>query len=193
VTPVRWPFGHKGKTGKGGVDSSNNTGIWIETNGVLELIARAGDSAPGTSEGTVFGLLGAVPYGFNSAGQFCFSSYLIGPSGSVSDSIWLYDPTDGISLIVSSSDQVTLTTGETVTFSALYHMANVSGGSDGYARVFGDNGEIAFRAGLSDGRNGFFIANSSGMEKIYYYDYDSDGYGNPNDSTSASVQYIKPV
>ncbi len=157
-------FGASLKTDAGGVDNTNNNGIWLETGGVLDLIARAGDRAPGTPDGVVFNSQ-FINYAINSAGQVCFHTSMTGPGIDYTNSagIWLYDPSDGLSLVVREGDEVTLTSGETVTFIDIVadFPGSCSGGSDGRARYFNNSGEIAFKAAVSPGyREGFFIANT---------------------------------
>jgi hypothetical protein len=68
-----------------GVDATNNSGIWSEGHGALQLVARAGDAVPGMPEGARFGgffisspsnLLHPV---MNSSGQTAFLGTLVGP------------------------------------------------------------------------------------------------------------------
>ena len=149
------------KTGEGGVDYTNNEGIWIGTAGNLELVVREGDQANGLNNGTVFNSFSN--YAINSSGQVCIIASVIGTFGY--EGIWLYDPSNGLSLVVAEGDVMTLTTGKTVTFDDIYYDPSgmsFSGGADGRARFFNDNGEIVFGAMLSGYREGFFIANTDG-------------------------------
>ncbi len=157
-------FGAGLKIGAGGVDNTNNNGLWLEADGILALIARSGDRAPGTPDGVVFNSQ-FINYAINRAGQVCFHNWVSGPSIDDTNSagIWLYDPSNGLSLVVREGDEVTLTSGETVTFIDIKPTASESssGGSDGRARHFNNNGEIIFGAAVSPGyREGFFIANT---------------------------------
>lgn len=71
----------------GGAESDNNSGIWSESGGVLRLVARAGDHAPGTSSDEQFGTFrGAKPL-INSQGKLGFTRQLT--SGKVG--IWVDD------------------------------------------------------------------------------------------------------
>jgi len=147
----------------GGVDNTNDTGIWLETGGVLNLIARSGDRAPGTPDDVVFNTQ-INNYAINSVGQVYFQGTLTGTGidNSNADGIWLYDPSNGLTLVVREGDEVTLTSGETVTFIDITPTADgyYSGGSDGRARYFNNDGEIAFAAAVTPGyRQGFFISN----------------------------------
>lgn len=58
------------------VDGTNETGIWSEGSGSLQLVARQGDQAPGTGNGVVFS--GFETPVLNDAGQTAFMSFLTG-------------------------------------------------------------------------------------------------------------------
>ena len=158
-------FGAYLKRGAGGVDYTNSSGFWLETDGVLSLIAREGSHAPGTPDGVVFnGLLDN--FSINGVGQIYFPAYVTGPGITISNAagIWLYDPSNGLTLVVRGGDEVTLTSGETVTLNDIEIISSgyCSGGSDGRARYFNNSGEIVFGATVMPGyRDGFFISNSA--------------------------------
>lgn len=151
------------KTGAGGVDAFNDTGIWYGGPGNLELIAREGDPVDGRENGIA--LMSFANYTINDSGQVAFIGAANSPSIGLMG-IWLYDPSNGLSTVVVEGDEVTLTTGETVTFDSIYHSpagsGHFPGSGDGRARFFNNAGEIVFGAMLSDYREGIFIANTSG-------------------------------
>lgn len=60
----------------GGINNTNDAGIWYEDAGTLALIAREGDHAFGTASGVSYGDLG-TPL-LNSAGHIAFGSTLVG-------------------------------------------------------------------------------------------------------------------
>jgi hypothetical protein len=78
-------------SGAGGVDSSNNEGIWSEGSGVLTRIVRKGGPAPNTPSGARFGALGQFP-SINNAGHTAFDAFLRIGSGGVTaaddEGIW---------------------------------------------------------------------------------------------------------
>ena len=161
------------ENGAGGVDNSNRYGIWYETDGRPELIVRTGDRAPGTPDGVVFSALSFLPE-INRSGQICFMGSLTGPTTNyLNDSgIWLYDPASPEPLlVVREGDRVTLSTGESVTFSSLGSRspASYSGGSDGRARILTDSGKIVFGALLMDLRYGLFIADPFDVVARLYF------------------------
>ncbi|XAL99601.1 hypothetical protein OT109_18730 [Phycisphaeraceae bacterium D3-23] len=59
-----------------GVDDHNDSGIWAQLSGAPELVARAGDAAPGTGPGVVFDGFNN-PF-LNAAGQVAFEATLDG-------------------------------------------------------------------------------------------------------------------
>ena len=75
-----------------GVDASNDTGIWSDARGPLELIVREGDVAPGAG-GATFGVLRS-PHA-NDRGQLVFESLLVGPGVSPADDSGLSVPGRG--------------------------------------------------------------------------------------------------
>ena len=59
-----------------GVTTSNDTGIWSETSGVLSLVAREGNQAPGVALGVNFGSFSSIKMG--SEGSIAFAASLVG-------------------------------------------------------------------------------------------------------------------
>jgi len=70
------------------VDASNDTGIWSDAGGSLQLVLRSGTPAPGTPPGVDFFTIGEPAV--NSAGQMAFRGNLIGPGITAvnKDGIW---------------------------------------------------------------------------------------------------------
>ncbi|MEM9914329.1 MAG: choice-of-anchor tandem repeat NxxGxxAF-containing protein [Planctomycetota bacterium] len=74
-----------------GVDSSNNSGIWSEAAGSIGnpgLVARKGETAPGTALGVSYGSFDGIA--LNNSGQTAFLSFLtgIGVDDTNRESIW---------------------------------------------------------------------------------------------------------
>ena len=69
-----------------GVTTTNNWGVWSNGSGSLDLVARAGDQAPGTPSGVNYGVstVGPAVGGLNDAGQIALWANLAG-SGVVGD------------------------------------------------------------------------------------------------------------
>lgn len=107
--------GHLGLSGSvsgPGVSSSNNDGIWSTRSGVLELLVREGDPAPGTEPGVVFagGGIGAGPYPlypaqFNSLSQLAVQGNLAGPGVDVySDEALFVERNGQLTLLLREGD-----------------------------------------------------------------------------------------
>ncbi len=85
-----------GKVEGDGVSELNDVGIWSEATGVLRLVAREGDPAPGTSNGVVFARIAERLYeslSINPSGQLAFNSFLEGDgvTASTSSGYWVGD------------------------------------------------------------------------------------------------------
>jgi len=76
-----------------GITGSNDFGHWLQIGPSLQLLAREGDPAPGTS-GAVFDLLNSQP-AFNAAGQAAFTCSLTGSGVVFSTSRALYHGSPG--------------------------------------------------------------------------------------------------
>ncbi len=61
-----------------GVDETNDISVWVERNGTLEMVARAGDQAPGADAGVVYDSFPASSRSINDAGDVSFMSTLTG-------------------------------------------------------------------------------------------------------------------
>jgi hypothetical protein len=87
----------------GGVDSTNNYGIWLGTAGDLSLVARKGDHPPGTPSGVKFGT--PIALALNDAGQIAFSAGLAGTGiDSTNDfGLWSGAP-DSLALVAREGD-----------------------------------------------------------------------------------------
>jgi len=99
-----------------GIDETNNAGVWVERNGGLELIAREGDSAPGTDTGVVFSNMSRyspdleidnldprVQFFFDDQGRATISTELAGPGVDETNNKGIWTEIDGeLSLIIRS-------------------------------------------------------------------------------------------
>ena len=84
-----------GLTGAG-VNSTNYWGMWSSGSGNLELVARAGDQAPGTPSGTIYGTTTdlfspVLAGGLNNAGHITFWANLAGSGvlDSLNNGVWV--------------------------------------------------------------------------------------------------------
>lgn len=115
-------------------DGISNFGIWTQTTGDLELLAKRGDAAPQTEPGTQF-LIATNPR-MNSHGVVAFTALLDGPNVVPENAVGLWKGTVGnLQLVVRDSDAAP---GTNDTFSRLYSLVPIN-----------EKGDIAFNAELT--------------------------------------------
>lgn len=102
------PAGHiafmAGLHGKnGGIDGTNDSGIWSDRSGTLDLIVRKGSHAPGTEPGVNFEQFSNAAT-INAAGRISFTAALNGTDPAAHDSLglWAEDQAGNLNLIVRS-------------------------------------------------------------------------------------------
>lgn len=136
--------------------------LYTGTPGDLNLIARAGDRAPGTADDVVFNNLYGVA--LNAPGQAAFLTELRieGTDESAGQAIFGYDPQAGLSLIARAGDQFDLGNGQTGTIRNFAFNAE-SGGQDGRLVSINDLGQVAFTMGFAEGGSGGAIAERRGL------------------------------
>lgn len=92
-----------------GVNATNNWGVWSNGSGSLELLARAGDQAPGMPTGVIYGVTPSpfpvIVGGLNDAGQTTFWANLAGNGviGNQNFGIWSGDSSE-LTLITRSGN-----------------------------------------------------------------------------------------
>jgi len=154
-----------------GVNHLNNTGVWSEGTGSLNLVAREGDPAPGLGPGVMFGDFdNDQNIIFSGTGQTAFLGSLFGPGTDDTDGlgIWLSDPNGGLNLVARKGDLFDVNDDPSIddfrTIDVLTLMtgnnrgAGGSGGQDGRATGLSDAGQLAFRLIFTDGSSGIFVA-----------------------------------
>jgi hypothetical protein len=88
-----------------GIDALNDEGIWVGSQGNVQLVARGGDHAPGTPNGVIFGGLITDPV-LNAAGHAAFLAGLTGNGVDDTNSRGMWaGATDDLQLIVRSGEQ----------------------------------------------------------------------------------------
>ncbi|MBL8860160.1 MAG: hypothetical protein JNL28_16740 [Planctomycetes bacterium] len=127
----------------GPVTSSNDSGIWYGTPGSLQLVVREGDAMPGTG-GSLCGTQNGGTMLFNDGSQIVFSSNLSGGSFP-GNSLWVWDPVDGLRPVTLQGDQVEISPGVFSTLNTVVPTIQSSGNSDGAALGFGHDGTLALR------------------------------------------------
>jgi hypothetical protein len=140
-----------------GVNSTNDEGIWSGKLDALALVARRGDSAPGTSSSVQFSDLDYPA--LNSAGQIAFRAGLTGSGvGSSNDrGIWATDVTGMLQLIALAGDQLEVAPGDFRTLSDI-NFSSASGNSDGRPSGFNNLGQLVYWARFTDGSQGVFVS-----------------------------------
>lgn len=90
-------------------ESGDNTGIWSQASGTLDLVVRAGSQAPGLETGVIFE--STLPFSsellvFNGAGQTAFPALLSGPGIDSSNNLSLWSEGSGsLALVAREGDQ----------------------------------------------------------------------------------------
>lgn len=84
-----------------GVDATNDKGIWSEGSGTVDLVARTGDVAPGTSPDTFFADLGTPV--INGAGRATFHALLTGVSVDATNDEGIWSEGHGLLNMVARS------------------------------------------------------------------------------------------
>jgi hypothetical protein len=145
-----------------GVDSTNDSGIWSEGMGDLELVAREGSPAPGTPDGVVFRNFGFSEEALvlNAQGQVAFSAFVTGGGIDFGNDlgIWATDLDGQLQLIAREGDTFEIAPGDSRTIQYLGFVAG-SGNEDGLPSGFNDLGQLAFMASFTDGSSGIFVSN----------------------------------
>ncbi|MEQ8208611.1 MAG: hypothetical protein RH917_02170 [Lacipirellulaceae bacterium] len=141
--------------GSGGVDSTNNQGIWrLEgSSGSSELVARVGSSGVPEISGANFDSFTDLT--FNDAGQLALSATLeVGPGGVTLDDtqgIWVFHSNGSSELIARTGDVIG---GETI------KSLSLSGGKALGTRPLNDAGDLVFQAEFASGGFGLFVYES---------------------------------
>ena len=139
-----------------GVTGSNNTGIFAERGGVLGLVAREGDTAPGTG-GAAFALFD-VP-GLNDDGDIAFTAILTGAGVTGSNSLWFGANGGPLELIVRTGDLLEVAPGDGRIVAEFFVFSFNSG-------FFNNADQVGFLAVFSDGSEGVFVATVDGVTAV---------------------------
>ena len=134
--------------------------IFTGTPGALTTIARQGQGASTGVAGETFASFGSpVP---NATGGYAFTGNIAGPSVTTANDSALFIYTPGnVALVVREGDLVDVdpTAGvDNRTVTGLINLVNGSGGGDGKATSFNDNGTVAYRLTFTDGSSGVFTS-----------------------------------
>ena len=135
-------------TGKG-VTPTNRFGIFTSS----ALVAREGDAAPGTGGANYSSFFGTVA--LNDAGETAFLASLGGAGGppTTNSGLFLSDGLGATQLILRTGDLIDLGGGDLRTVSDIVDLEGLNG-----------LGQLAFRAGFSDGSSAILIADTRGTQ-----------------------------
>lgn len=143
------------------VDGTNDDSVWAEKNGLLQLVARAGDVAPGTNSGVIFSSFSGLTT--NESGDIAFLGTIRGPGvlRGADRGIWAMDRDGLFQLIVREGDLFDIN--DDPLTEDLRMISNVtsflsSGGEDGRVSSLNNNGQIAFELEFDDDTSGIFVA-----------------------------------
>jgi hypothetical protein len=155
----------------GSVTTSNDAGIWSNSSGTLNLVAREGSSVPGLDPGVNFGTF--ADNVLNSAGQLAFTATLTGAgvTGANDFGIWAQGLDGNLRLVAREGQQIQVSPGVNRTIAEL-DFTGAANTEDGRRTGFNDLGEVAFYAGFTDGTSGIFV---SDVAKAASGDFDGDG------------------
>lgn len=170
----------------GNIELSNDAGVWVaRPDGSMELLAREGRVAPGTS-GALFSTFDGgtgdhAGLNINIHGDVAFTATLRSGKSKVHDGndggLWVYSrERDELILIVREGDPVDVN-GKPRIVSAIW-FARGSGLEDGRAAGLNNAGQIAFSLDFTDGTGGVFIAT---LPPPCAGDLDGDGDADPFD------------
>lgn len=140
-----------------GIDSTNNTGIWVGLPGSIAVAARAGNPAPGTPAGVVFsgGMQNWLM--LNDAGQIVFRANLAGPGVDTTNDAGIWAGVPGALQLIAREGDIAPGTG-----GAVFDLFNYQ--FEAYpAPVMNAAGEVAF-SGHCTGARGIWRWSGGALE-----------------------------
>lgn len=145
-----------------GITAQNDSGLWAQRNGLLTLLAREGDQAPGTPTGTLFSesTFGDFFPQMNSLGQLVFKASLAGPGVSTANDqgLWALLEDGSVHLLVREGDTLEIRPGVFRTLGPnAFVVRGPSGGQDGRPRTLSDAGEFVLRATFTTGEQAILV------------------------------------
>jgi VCBS repeat-containing protein len=148
-----------------GVDDLNDYALWMVNGGILTLLVREGDPAPGTGPGNFFGKESGNPFGqflLNNNGMAGFTASLDG-AGVDDDNnfgLWAVDQFGTMELIIREGDQIEVAPGDIRTVRGLtaFSLASGRGIENGDAVYLNNDDQLAFTVYFTDDSSGIFLA-----------------------------------
>lgn len=149
-----------------GITSTNNSGIWSDAGGILQLLARSGDQAPGMPLDAVFntfnGGRSSVDFALNSAGHSAFLWRVTGGGTTSSNNLglWAQDQNGNLRLVVRQGDMFEVAPGDLRLITGINFQSQSAGG-EGLPRGLNDNYQIAIHLNFANNTSGIFVAQIS--------------------------------
>jgi hypothetical protein len=134
-------------------DTSNDQGIWATSGGVLDLIAREGQVAPGAGV-RVFRQFQFTA--LSDSGHVAFIGYIDAPGGGVDGGLWIWDG-EALSSIAIPDEIMEVDTGDFRTVDDVVFLG-ANEDSDRHGRGLNGAGQLAFLATFTDDTVGIFLA-----------------------------------
>ena len=143
-----------------GVVTSNNASLWEYEGGVLSLLAREGDIAPGVTDATFLRFEDDLLV--NANGHVAFIAALSG-SGVTADNnlgIWAEDSAGMLQLVARTGDLLDVdgTAGSDERIITDLGLVSIASAMSGPSPAFTATGELAFFAEFADSSSGIFVA-----------------------------------
>jgi hypothetical protein len=139
------------------VTASNDCALFAGPPGMLRVIAREGDPAPGTGEPfRDFDGIDALRYVMNGEGQVAFITFA--GAGVANHGIWATDENGAMQLVARVG--TTLDIGGTNRTVSDLSLRTGSGGEDGLPRSFNDAGQVVYRALFTDNTEAILMADT---------------------------------
>ncbi|MBK7641626.1 MAG: hypothetical protein IPJ19_01030 [Planctomycetes bacterium] len=136
----------------GTATTADDSGIWAGSIGALQLVAREGDPAPGTSAGELIGQTTGWQEMMNDLGQVLFNNSLTGAAAGTSSALYAWTPGLGLTLVIRGGDQIETSPG-------VFKDVGSFGGSqfnngDSAGLSFSHLGVVALKVTFTDGTGG---------------------------------------
>ena len=132
----------------GTATTANDSGVWTGLPGSLQLIAREGDPAPGTSLGELIGQTTGMPEQFNDQGQLLFNNSLTNAAVGTNSALYAWTPGVGLTLVIRGGDQIETSPGVFKTVSSFGGVQFNNGAGIGLS--FSNSGVVALKVTFTD-------------------------------------------
>jgi hypothetical protein len=154
--------------GSGGVDDTNDGGIWSDRSGSLDLVVRKGAHAPGTESGVSFDSFSYVAT-INAAGRICFTATLAGLGTAAQNNLglWAEDRAGNLNLIARAGQSFHIGPNDDRIVAEIWKPAVPSGRSVSFNERF----TLAFILLFTDGSKAIYTASLPSLPG----DFDGNG------------------